>query len=192
MNYPLFLVLLSFSIMHTPAFAQKDTAAKFEWSGSPDKQGFAPEALAHIETYIQHNHSNMVSMMIVRNSKIVYENYFHGSTGETASPVFSITKSITSALIGIAIQEGYIKSIDQKLCEFLRAARTRPQASVDAAFVAPRFQSYVRRRRGAAVALRCSSFSTIRASRMRGRHCCAPALIFLDDLVRVVFVREQQ
>jgi len=43
---------------------------------------------------------------------------FGTQTANTAFHVFSVTKSIISALIGIAIDKGYLRSLDQKVLDF--------------------------------------------------------------------------
>ena len=59
------------------------------------------------------------AFLVIRNDTILYEEYFDGYSREKQSQVFSITKSVTSMLVGIAIEEGYIKGIDQPVCDFL-------------------------------------------------------------------------
>lgn len=62
-----------------------------------------------------------VAFMIIKNDEIWYENYAdgYGTTSKTNS--FSMAKSITTALLGKAIMDGYIKSIDQPIGDFLPA-----------------------------------------------------------------------
>lgn len=57
-------------------------------------------------------------MVVQKNGKTAYESYFNGYTTERALHVFSVTKSVVNALIGIAIDQGYLQSIDQKVLEF--------------------------------------------------------------------------
>ena len=61
---------------------------------------------------------NITGILIQKDGEIRYESYFHGYSAENAAHVFSVTKSIVSALIGIAIGKGMIKSIDQKVLDF--------------------------------------------------------------------------
>ncbi|HEY0609546.1 MAG TPA: serine hydrolase, partial [Chitinophaga sp.] len=74
---------------------------------------------------------NIHSLLISRNNKLVYENYWPGKDEHWAIPVGvvphskdslhdirSISKSIVSACVGIAIQQGKIKSVDQKVLDF--------------------------------------------------------------------------
>ena len=57
-------------------------------------------------------------MVIMKDGKTIYENYFNGCTKASRIHVFSVTKSILSILFGIALDKGYIKSINQKVLEF--------------------------------------------------------------------------
>ena len=61
---------------------------------------------------------NITGILIQKDDKIRYENYFHGYSAENAAHVYSVTKSVFSALIGIAIGKGMIKSIEQKVLDF--------------------------------------------------------------------------
>lgn len=54
----------------------------------------------------------------MKNGRRVYENYFNGCDSATTFHIASATKSIISVLIGIAIDKGYIESVDQKVLDF--------------------------------------------------------------------------
>lgn len=58
-------------------------------------------------------------VMIIHNDSIVYERYWGDFYGERLSTVFSVSKSITSLLCGIAVDEGYIRSIDDPVTEYM-------------------------------------------------------------------------
>ncbi len=58
------------------------------------------------------------SLLIIRNGYLVYENYRQGYDEDSLMHIFSCTKSFTSALIGIAIREGYIGSIDDLILPY--------------------------------------------------------------------------
>ncbi|MFY0689817.1 MAG: serine hydrolase [Cyclobacteriaceae bacterium] len=55
------------------------------------------------------------SVLIVRNSHLVLERYFHGATSEDLFDVRSITKSIIATLIMIAYENGRLESLDQTI-----------------------------------------------------------------------------
>ncbi len=71
-----------------------------------------------MEKIINSSYKNIGGIIVQKNGKTVYENYFNECTATSTLHVFSVTKSIISILIGIAIDKGYIKSINQKILDF--------------------------------------------------------------------------
>ena len=64
------------------------------------------------------DYGNITGLVVQKTGKTVYERYFNGYTAERALHVFSVTKSVVNALIGIAIDQGCLKSVDQKVLAF--------------------------------------------------------------------------
>ncbi|GAB5552931.1 MAG: serine hydrolase [Saprospiraceae bacterium] len=58
-------------------------------------------------------------LLIIQNDTIVYEDYNRGQTAATPHISWSVAKSFISALFGIAMEEGHIKSVEQKVEEYL-------------------------------------------------------------------------
>jgi CubicO group peptidase (beta-lactamase class C family) len=58
-------------------------------------------------------------LLILKNNKLVYEEYFHGYTESVPHNIYSATKSITSILTGIAIEKGLIASADEPILPLL-------------------------------------------------------------------------
>ena len=58
------------------------------------------------------------SVMIIRNGYVVAEAYWHPFAQGMKHELMSASKSVISALVGIAIDKGYLKSIDQKVLDF--------------------------------------------------------------------------
>jgi CubicO group peptidase (beta-lactamase class C family) len=71
-----------------------------------------------LEKIISSNYGNTLGILVHKNGETKYEHYFNGYTPDKAAHIFSVTKSIISILMGIAIERGYIRSIDQKVLEF--------------------------------------------------------------------------
>jgi len=63
--------------------------------------------------------SGTVAFLIIRNDTLLYENYLHKYDQASIVPSFSMAKSFVSALIGIAIDEGYIKSVHDPITDYL-------------------------------------------------------------------------
>ncbi|EJR64074.1 hypothetical protein IIO_01973 [Bacillus cereus VD115] len=67
---------------------------------------------------IKEDYKNINGMLVVHKGNVVFESYYNGYGPDDAYHVASVTKTVISALIGICIDKGYIKSVDQKVIEF--------------------------------------------------------------------------
>lgn len=65
--------------------------------------------------------SKTVAYVIIKNDSIWFENYYDGYDENSKSNSFSMAKSYVSGMMQIAIQDGFIKSLDQPVCDFLPA-----------------------------------------------------------------------
>ncbi|MEY3398896.1 MAG: hypothetical protein RL220_1490 [Bacteroidota bacterium] len=59
------------------------------------------------------------AFIVIKNDSIIYERYWGGTGPETVTNSFSMAKSVTAMLIGIAIDEGHIGSIDDRVGKYL-------------------------------------------------------------------------
>lgn len=59
------------------------------------------------------------SLLVQRNGVLVAEEYFNGFTPDSLHDVRSVTKSVISILVGIAIEEGFIPSADEPIGSYL-------------------------------------------------------------------------
>ncbi len=57
--------------------------------------------------------------LVIQNGSLVYEKYFPGNSESTQHISWSMAKSVVSALFGIAMEEGYIHSLDQTVDTYL-------------------------------------------------------------------------
>ncbi|SDF40182.1 CubicO group peptidase, beta-lactamase class C family [Fontibacillus panacisegetis] len=76
------------------------------------------EIVTELEKKINKDYSNIAGMVVLKDGKTRYENYFNECTAASRIHVYSVTKSMISILIGIAMDKGYIKSINQKVLDF--------------------------------------------------------------------------
>ncbi len=65
---------------------------------------------------------NTHSILIAKEGKLVFETYFDGFNARIPHDQRSASKSISSAVIGIALNDGLIKSVDEKLYDFVPEA----------------------------------------------------------------------
>ena len=64
------------------------------------------------------NESNICQIYAVRDGSTAYEDCWHGYQTADAVNVMSVTKSVMAILIGIAMDKGFIKGVDQKVIDF--------------------------------------------------------------------------
>jgi CubicO group peptidase (beta-lactamase class C family) len=84
----------------------------------PEDEGFSSKGLSEIFTYVKEKRINIHSLLILWDKKIVLDAYFYPFRPDLRHDIASCTKSITSMLIGIAIDKGYIKSEAQLVSSF--------------------------------------------------------------------------
>ena len=85
-----------------------------------DLSGFSfkyKDTIRTLEDFIKT--TRVVGIMIIRNDTILYERYEQGNSPSTKWIDFSVAKSITSLLYGAAIQDGYIKSLDDFVPKYM-------------------------------------------------------------------------
>ena len=87
-------------------------------SATPEQHGIDPNKLA-IANGIAEEDPFFRSLLVVRDGYLVFENYYHGGSQDQRTEVWSVTKSFTSALVGIAIDEGHISGTDGLMADLL-------------------------------------------------------------------------
>ena len=74
------------------------------------------------------------SLLISRNDELVVERYFNGTAPRHIANVKSVSKSVVSALVGIAIEQGHIEGVDQPIGEYfakqLSDSRDHPKSHI--------------------------------------------------------------
>lgn len=89
------------------------------WRDSvPEKQGMNSAELLEMNSYIKKKLPHIRSVLVVKNGYLVFDKYYQSYGKNDLLAINSATKTITSALIGIAINKGYLKGTDQKITEF--------------------------------------------------------------------------
>jgi len=70
-----------------------------------------------VDRFFEHNH--LVGLLVIKRGKVVVERYARGNTPETSWYSFSVAKSVVSMLIGAAVRDGYIQSLDAAVTDYL-------------------------------------------------------------------------
>ena len=100
--------------VHFPAnIIKTGTHQKWAIANDYNKQEL-PEFIKPINDILE-----TVAFMVIIDDSIKHEQYWHGYSADTMSNSYSMAKSFVGTLIGVAIKEGKIKGVDQKVCNFL-------------------------------------------------------------------------
>jgi CubicO group peptidase (beta-lactamase class C family) len=101
-----------------------------EWrTSTPEEQGIDSAMIAEMLAHIAQQQIDIHSFLLIRNGYLVTEIYVNPYSQEIPHPLYSCTKSVLSALIGIVHDEGHIKSIEQKMLDFFGDIRIKDSDS---------------------------------------------------------------
>ena len=97
-----------------PSAAPPETWPTQGWqTSSPEQQGMDSELLADmLEAILDQNHA-IDSVTVIRHGYMVADATIHPFKPDTKHVIYSCTKSVVSALVGIAIEQGAIEGVDQ-------------------------------------------------------------------------------
>jgi CubicO group peptidase (beta-lactamase class C family) len=89
-----------------------------DWEVStPEAQGLDPALIARL--YLNAEDVETIrSLLVVKDGYLIAEKYFHGGSVDSKDRLQSVTKSFTSALAGIALEQGYLTGVNQKMMDF--------------------------------------------------------------------------
>lgn len=121
-------VLQTVGLCGSGTAARAQTAA-FAWQYStPEEQGVDSARLAQMFAQIQRERIAVHSFVLVRHDRIVTEAYVFPYTAATKHAMYSVSKSFTSALLGIAIERGLISGVDARVADLFAGVTTQPLA----------------------------------------------------------------
>lgn len=92
-------------------------AEKFSPSKVPDRIKIGKKSFIGLNHFLELQ--NTLAFLIIKNDTLIYEKYFNEHSESSISQSFSMAKSITSILIGCAIDDGLIKSVDQPVTDYV-------------------------------------------------------------------------
>lgn len=87
--------------------------------GALSKTGLNPALLKEmVEKIADETYKNVHSVLIVKDGRLVFEEYFYEYDQNKLHQLRSTTKSVVSALVGIAIEKGFIKSVSEPVLAY--------------------------------------------------------------------------
>jgi len=116
LSFPFLATLIFVFAIPAPAVHANDRWPRVK----PDQEGIDGKALeAFFASLAAEPHKNLKGIVILRHGALVAESYFNGDDASTLHDIRSATKSITATLMGIAIDRGMVKSVDDSIASYL-------------------------------------------------------------------------
>ena len=78
-----------------------------------------------IRDIVSKEYGNTLGIVMYKDNEKIFEEYFSGADKDESVHTFSIAKSVVSILVGIAIDKGYIESVNQKVLDFFPEYKLR-------------------------------------------------------------------
>jgi CubicO group peptidase (beta-lactamase class C family) len=113
----LLLFLSLTAAIATPALAQ--TADGGLLTADPIQEGFSAQGLGEMQKAIEAgDFKSITSVLIARHGKIIYEHYFNKDGVDGLRNTRSATKTITGALVGLAIEKHLVRGVDAHVMDY--------------------------------------------------------------------------
>jgi CubicO group peptidase (beta-lactamase class C family) len=104
-------------------FEKVDAATQSEYLRSLDSIASQPSSQSTTISTTSFNEllasTQTTAFLIIKDDRLIYENYFNGYGRDSINTSFSVAKSFVSALVGIAIDEGLIDSVDDPITTYI-------------------------------------------------------------------------
>jgi CubicO group peptidase (beta-lactamase class C family) len=115
------LLILVFLLMPANPLARQERETGWEWTEArPEQHGLDAERLSELTNLIREGvrYPRLHCLLIVRHGRLVLEEYFNGWRRDRLHMLQSVSKSFTSALVGMAISKGEFKGVKEKVLDF--------------------------------------------------------------------------
>jgi CubicO group peptidase (beta-lactamase class C family) len=112
------LFILVILTLHFSAFAQSNRLSETFPSGIPEQHGVNSIVLDSMMQFIKQTNQNIHHLTIIRNKQTMLDVDVYPYSSKYLHDIASVTKSITSLLIGIAIDKGFIKDENEPVLKF--------------------------------------------------------------------------
>jgi len=122
LKYIFLLTILSCLCSCIPISKTKESQLKWptdEWEiTSPEQVGMDPELLDNMLAEIEESGLNLDGLVVIHQGVIVAEEYYPVYNQHSLHESYSITKSVISALVGIALKQGCINGLDDPVLDY--------------------------------------------------------------------------
>jgi len=88
------------------------------------------KAKINADIYSKFSEYECTAFLVVKNDSLLFEKYWENYDSSTLSNSFSMSKSFVTALIGIALKEGKIKSVEQDVSNFIQEFNTPEKSKI--------------------------------------------------------------
>lgn len=109
--------------LHYPGRELQASDSPFRFSKSDRELNIPSSVLldygsnGELESILEVN--DTIAFLVIQGDVVLFERYFQGFSPSSLSQAFSMSKSFTSALVGMAIEDGYFQGLDQPITDFV-------------------------------------------------------------------------
>jgi CubicO group peptidase (beta-lactamase class C family) len=124
MCFFIIVALLAVSAATAAAGGAREYWPADRWrTSTPEAQGFSSAELAKAFDFISQQAVNIHSVLVVRHGFLVLEAYFFPCGSRDLHDICSCTKSVSSTLVGIALEQGKFRSVGEPLADLFPGRR---------------------------------------------------------------------
>lgn len=117
--------LVTFGILWLASVCNGQQKPSIIWpTASPEEVGLTSSQLNELFTYVRIHKTRVHSLQVLRHGKLVMDAYFYPFQPESRHDVASVTKSITSTLVGISIDKNLIPGVTTKVLPYFYEYKT--------------------------------------------------------------------
>jgi len=107
-----------FVVLGSQVWAAAAAPGKSDWQTSlPEEVGIDSASLSEMFDYVREHEVRVHSVQIVRGGRLLLDAYFYPFSDGMRHDVASVTKSITSTLVGLAIEKGHLRDVRQPVLD---------------------------------------------------------------------------
>lgn len=112
----LFTLLTKLSCQEVYKYKEPVSTGDAWATGNAQEEGMSLEILQDFgQAILRKEYKHLHGILIIKNEKLVFEEYAQGYSIERKHDIASVTKSITSALVGIALDKGHVNSVEDSV-----------------------------------------------------------------------------